>query len=85
MFRNLRRTASSLPLLTLYGLNVGNDDYLDSVHTSPLAWKYTQQDEDTIIEMKVPEHIASLLFKDGFRDGYERYNFVKKYITKRDV
>jgi hypothetical protein len=65
----------------LYGLNIQNDGYLDSVHLEYDAFRFSKTDEDTIIEMLVPMSVANKLFEDDFSDGYERYNFVSEYIN----
>lgn len=68
--------------VTIYGLNIQNDGYLDSVHLEYDAFRFSKTDDDTIIEMVVPTYIANKLFDDDdFSDGYERYNFVSKYIN----
>jgi hypothetical protein len=66
----------------LYGLNIMNDDYLDSVHLNEDAFKFTKTPEDTIIEMLVPIAIAKKLFEDDdFHDGYERFRYICEYIV----
>lgn len=69
--------------ITLYGLNIHNDGYLDSVHHEYTAFRFSKTDEDTIITLHLPVSVADkLLNNDDFGDGYERYNFVFDYIVR---
>jgi len=67
----------------LYGLNIQNDGYLDTVHLEYDAFRFSKTDDDTIVEMLVPMSVADKLFDDDFGDGYERFNFVSDYIVRR--
>lgn len=68
---------------TLYGLNIQNDGYLDSVHPEYDAFRFSKTDEDTIVKMLVPVSVADkLLNDDDFGDGYERFQFVFDYIVR---
>lgn len=70
--------------ITLYGLNIQNDGYLDSVHLEYDAFRFSKTNDDTIVEMLVPMSVADKLFDDDdFGDGYERFNFVSDYIVRR--
>lgn len=74
--------------IVLYVLHIGgtwDEGYYDSVHTEYDAFRYSRTDEDTVDQLTVPKEVASRLLSDydGFADGYDRYRFLRKYITRK--
>ncbi len=72
-------------LITLYGLHIGgswNEGYLDSVHSERDAFKYSMGDDDTVVELRVPQEVADRLFDfESFSDGYDRFNYAVGYLA----